>query len=195
MKKARTAQCAACGVTFECAPSGRKPRFCPDHQPKNGKKRREDRELARAGGMARHIVELERRDESHRAYATQLIAAGLTFTDDPKRAARMMGVPDDVDAVAVAEQARKRYAKLIAGDSKGHQQLGLQLASVAMAKLLPALNEMPVGQIAPTLKAVLDSIERLQSDLNTEFEDWEIVLTQQRPEPVPRPPKPGGDDE
>ena len=107
-----------------------------------------------------------------------LLAAGLAITDDVEKAARMMGLPEDLDLEEIEAEARTHFSDVIEQKSEGYQRLCLTAATVTLARLLPSIGQLPVGQLGPTLKSLMDAAERLQGAVAPTFGGITVNLNQ-----------------
>ena len=178
----REAKCAEGGHVFSCSDHGRRPKYCPAHLPRKAggnRKRQAQRAMVAGYGdeLSRLIAGVAGDEDQARAiaWAPLLYAAALCATSDPSRARIMAGLPDGMDLVALEAQARDEYSELIAMSAAGMQRLGWVLAVQALARLAPQMAVIPSGQLASSLKAIVDALERLQTAVRPTFGSVEIT--------------------
>jgi hypothetical protein len=110
------------------------------------------------------------------AWAALILASHLAATQSLATAWARAGLQDSgLDPAAVEREARAEYGDLIELRAEGMQRLGWILAVQALARLGPAIPELPVGQVASTVKGVVDALERLQNSVRPTFGSVSIV--------------------
>lgn len=170
--------CVKCGVVL----TGRAWRYCDDCRP-NRSNRKLVAETAAANGDHERAARILGRSAAGAeldvgAWGSLMLAGGLAVTSDVERARRMAGLPemDPGELTQLETEARHRWAEVIDLRTEGFQRVAFLLAQQGMIQLLPRVGALPPNQIAPTVKSIVDALDKIQSGVAPSFGPFNLVV-------------------
>lgn len=177
--------CRECGVPLDYVGTGRPPSLCSAHMtPQNRIKHHVAQHRREHGGG---------KEEPCPARDAERLAVGLSLTDDPEDAARLVGLKPS-RLPEVLERAKK-HGDLIHQEPSGTARIIYATLNLALLEARNKISQLTSFQAGQTSRTLAQCLEILQGGASHTFGDVELIIEQAKEDAnqskVESPPKAG----